>query len=250
MDIHKPKPWHGWREFGKELVTIVLGVLIALAAEQAVEALHWAERTEKTEAHLRVELANATVAAQAHITQEACEYAMLDRLQQALLQPGDDWKPPYVIAASPNGAPGAVFAAPIGGFESQGWKNAQADGAANHLGEDDELKFERAYDLLAAAAGANDAMHGIGSEMNSLAFARRLDPQSRTEYLRLITKLREDVRYMATNGRLILQQTAELGVTPGKLEDYGPSLKIYQGICDQFRASKAVITIVPPKMGA
>ena len=41
MDIHKPKPWHGWREFLKEYVIIVVGVLTALAAEQAVEWLHW-----------------------------------------------------------------------------------------------------------------------------------------------------------------------------------------------------------------
>jgi hypothetical protein len=41
MDIHKPKPWHGVREFGKELLTVVVGVLIALAAEQGVEWLHW-----------------------------------------------------------------------------------------------------------------------------------------------------------------------------------------------------------------
>jgi len=37
MDIHKPKSWHGWRDFIKEIGTIVIGVSIALAAEQAVE---------------------------------------------------------------------------------------------------------------------------------------------------------------------------------------------------------------------
>jgi hypothetical protein len=41
MDIHKPKPWHGWREFLKEYAIIVVGVLTALGAEQAVEWLHW-----------------------------------------------------------------------------------------------------------------------------------------------------------------------------------------------------------------
>jgi hypothetical protein len=40
MDIHKPKPWHGVREFLKEYVIIVVGVLTALTAEQTVEALH------------------------------------------------------------------------------------------------------------------------------------------------------------------------------------------------------------------
>jgi hypothetical protein len=40
MDIHKPKPWHSVREFLKEYLIIVVGVLTALGAEQAVEALH------------------------------------------------------------------------------------------------------------------------------------------------------------------------------------------------------------------
>ena len=43
MDIHKPKPWHGWREFLKEYGIIVLGVLTALGAEQVAEWLHWRE---------------------------------------------------------------------------------------------------------------------------------------------------------------------------------------------------------------
>ena len=41
MDIHKPKPWHSFREFLKEYLIIVVGVLTALGAEQAVEWLHW-----------------------------------------------------------------------------------------------------------------------------------------------------------------------------------------------------------------
>jgi hypothetical protein len=41
MEIHKPKPIHNWREFLKEYAIIVIGVLTALAAEQAVEWLHW-----------------------------------------------------------------------------------------------------------------------------------------------------------------------------------------------------------------
>ena len=41
MEIHKPKAWHGWREFLKEYGIIVLGVLTALGAEQLVEWLHW-----------------------------------------------------------------------------------------------------------------------------------------------------------------------------------------------------------------
>lgn len=41
MHFHLPKPLHGWREFAGEVGIIVLGVLIALGAEQVVETLHW-----------------------------------------------------------------------------------------------------------------------------------------------------------------------------------------------------------------
>src|SRR6185312_10606111 len=41
MEIHKPKAPGGLREFLKEYAIIVIGVLTALGAEQAVEQLHW-----------------------------------------------------------------------------------------------------------------------------------------------------------------------------------------------------------------
>jgi len=40
MHFHVPKPLHGWREFAGEVGIIVLGVLIALGAEQMVETVH------------------------------------------------------------------------------------------------------------------------------------------------------------------------------------------------------------------
>ncbi len=56
MDIHKPKPWHGLREFLKEYLIIVVGVLTALAAEQAVERLEWVHKVRAAEDAMRLEL--------------------------------------------------------------------------------------------------------------------------------------------------------------------------------------------------
>lgn len=59
MEVHKPKhPIHGFREFLKEVGIIVLGVLLALAAEQSVEALR--ERHAAADAR---ESINAEIAA-------------------------------------------------------------------------------------------------------------------------------------------------------------------------------------------
>jgi hypothetical protein len=41
MHFHLPKPLHGWREFAGEVGIIVVGVGIALAAEQMIEGNHW-----------------------------------------------------------------------------------------------------------------------------------------------------------------------------------------------------------------
>ena len=41
MHVKLPKPLHGWREFVGEVGVIVLGVLIAIALGQLVDAIHW-----------------------------------------------------------------------------------------------------------------------------------------------------------------------------------------------------------------
>ena len=55
MDIHKPKRWHGWPEFVKEIGTIVIGVLIAIGAEQAVEAGRHRAQVHEMSGKLRAE---------------------------------------------------------------------------------------------------------------------------------------------------------------------------------------------------
>ena len=62
MEIHKPKPWHGWREFLKEYGIIVLGVLTALGAEQFAEAVHRDAEVREARAALRTEIrADSTI---------------------------------------------------------------------------------------------------------------------------------------------------------------------------------------------
>ncbi len=49
MHIHLPKPLHGWRQFVGEVGIIVIGVLIALGAEQMVESLRWQQKVRSTD---------------------------------------------------------------------------------------------------------------------------------------------------------------------------------------------------------
>jgi hypothetical protein len=77
MDIHKPKPWHGLREFAKEFGTIVLGVLVALGAEQAVESLHRQAEVREARDTLRAEIAEDMGRAHSNQRREICGQSIL-----------------------------------------------------------------------------------------------------------------------------------------------------------------------------
>jgi len=58
MHVNLPKPLHGWRAFVGEVGIIVLGVLIALGAEQAVQSLHARTTIKEDTDALRREVAD------------------------------------------------------------------------------------------------------------------------------------------------------------------------------------------------
>jgi hypothetical protein len=80
MEIHKPKPIRNWREFFSEIGIIVLGVCIALAAEQAAQTLHNRSRAAEARANIREEIAhNLGFMERDHATQ-ACVTRRLDEV--------------------------------------------------------------------------------------------------------------------------------------------------------------------------
>jgi len=93
VEIHNPKPWHGWREFGKELGTIMLGILIALALEQSVEAAR--EHSLAVEAHAAIvaEMQEDLNRVAYRLAQQHCDDARLHAIS-TLLAAWEDGKPP------------------------------------------------------------------------------------------------------------------------------------------------------------
>jgi hypothetical protein len=72
MHFKLPKPLHGWREFAGEVAIIVLGVLIALGAEQVVETLHWKHEVAAERASLRQEASDMLTGIAARRDQMPC----------------------------------------------------------------------------------------------------------------------------------------------------------------------------------
>ena len=82
MHFHMPKPLHGWREFGGEVGIIVIGVLIALSAEQVVESLHWRHEVRETRKALDSELSRNLGAYAFRVSERGCAQARVNELDR------------------------------------------------------------------------------------------------------------------------------------------------------------------------
>ncbi len=106
MDIHKPKPWHGLREFLKEYLIIVVGVLTALGAEQTVEALHRHGEIEEARRALDDEVGFDLTVFDTRVALRGCMDARLDELSR--WRKAFDVGPPLTLASLPSAIPGFV----------------------------------------------------------------------------------------------------------------------------------------------
>src|SRR5258708_35450322 len=82
MHLHLPKPLHGWRAFVGEVGIIVIGVLIALGAEQIVETWQWREKVGVVRKSLIGELANDRARWEVDIATTPCFRGSIDKLDR------------------------------------------------------------------------------------------------------------------------------------------------------------------------
>src|SRR4051812_27371688 len=116
MHFHLPKPLHGWREFAGEVGIIVIGVLIALGAEQVIETLRWKAEVREARTSLDAQLADAKFSSMERLAYQDCIRRKLDRL--------DD-----LITASDRPKIYLVRLSPIRVWGTSTWDSATASGA-------------------------------------------------------------------------------------------------------------------------
>ena len=139
MHFHLPKPLHGWREFAGEIGIIVVGVLVALGAEQAVEALHWRSEVADARRALDREVAYDLGA----IAKRQEEGPCIDRRLQEIRE---------LLAASTHGLTREARA-PLGQPQlwrprTNAWQSAMAGQVAEHMPLDTRVDYAQVYDAF------------------------------------------------------------------------------------------------------
>jgi hypothetical protein len=155
MHIHMPKSLHGWGEFAWEVFIIVIGVLIALGAEQGVERMTWRHRVNEAKEDLRAELQDDLFGAQERVRNKECIDRRLARLSDLIDHPPPAaWKLAGVV--------------PIRPWSSSVWDSALASGAVSHMLADDRARYTQVYSMIKILREMNLDEYTTGAELRML----------------------------------------------------------------------------------
>lgn len=132
MHVHPPKPVHGWRAFFGEVGIIVVGVLIALSAEQVVETFHWRHVVGETEESLSSTVVDAHGAMLSRQEMQPCVDRRLTEIG-TILDRHERGEPLGIVG--PIGSPTA------GVVQTYAFDMAIASQAFSHMSLTDQARF-------------------------------------------------------------------------------------------------------------
>lgn len=201
MDIHKPKPVHSWREFVSEIGVIVVGVLIALGAEQTVEWLHWLGEVRETRAALRQEIAHDLGALASLQTENDCIHRRLDAWAAAGDRP----------LARPSQTP------LLWTIRSSVWEVAKTGQVASHFPLEERLGYARMYDLLVNEWSFIQGERTAWERIDALANAGLRDPEHMARLRDAVADARELGRIRFNNHVYVDPAAVELGIRPEQI---------------------------------
>jgi hypothetical protein len=139
MHVRLPKPLHGWRALVGEVGIIVLGVLIALAFGQLVDAWQWRDKVSHAEAAMRLELAEDDgPQAYGRVLIGQC----LD-MQIAKIRDGAGNVPANQLRQW-----AASYIPPFRTWDSEAWKVVVASDTGSHMGSDRLIAWSAPYRIL------------------------------------------------------------------------------------------------------
>ena len=208
VDIHKPKPWHGVREFLKEYLIIVIGVLTALGAEQVVQAVDWSRRVGDTERDLRAELQSNAVNAFGRLVSARCATVQIQARRLALRDSGEHNSPVPLMAPYRRGQQA---------WPTDSWESARTSQLTGHIETDRLRRYSLAYTLAAAFREQQRAEQDLKPGVDTLSDnAGQLTPQERDRIFLALRQLEEQSNRLDLLAFRYLEAVGRLGISVPK----------------------------------
>ena len=199
MEIHKPKPIRNLREFLKEVGIIVLGVCIALAAEQAAEWWGWRGKVAQAREVIASEMALNMVGAITRVRTESCMEQRLDALTD------------IVDAASRSGQlppVGEIGQPPPRLWRSGAWESVVAAETATHFPRQQLADLGSLYQLVVFMESNTQLELQAWSNLHVMVGpGRRLDPASEADLRQALSLARGAGRAYTSQAITLLART-------------------------------------------
>ena len=161
MRLHPP---NGWNAVGWELAIVVLGVVIALGAQQAVDTMRGKEELRRTEDALTIEIADSIVHASERQMIRRCLSDRLDHLITKVSTNTGPWTadrmPMRLTATTVRSAP-AAYRTPNRKWNDDVWVATQNGDALGHMARDRVAAFSRLYAIMEGLRKDNEIEHQI-----------------------------------------------------------------------------------------
>jgi len=211
MHFHLPKPMHGWREFAGEVGIIVVGVLIALGAEQVVEDLRWRHEVGEAKAALRDEIYGHSYGATEVAVAEPCVDQQLMQLEKALLAPGP-YKPVPLYAERQSFR--FTYRAPARSWSDNVWRSMVGQGVTSHFDRDLQLQLAGHYSQVVEQAQRVAQADAIMFRMRVLAQPIQPDPATRIALAAELEQARGIYDLMTLVSNELLRDAQDMGFRP------------------------------------
>ena len=182
MDEQKPTPASKWRAFLLEFGTIVLGVSVALAAQQAMEWWNWRGQVAEARSIIATELTSNLVGAINRLNASACVERRLDQLAQIVDEAAQKGSLPPL---------GNINTTPRTVWPNGAWESVVASQTATHFPRQQLADITNIYKLVERLQENNSPELEAWSQLFSMTGpGRHLDPASESELRKALSSAR------------------------------------------------------------
>jgi hypothetical protein len=209
--IHVPKPLHGWREFVGEVSVIVLGVLIALAAEELVVEWTWERKVDAGEEELRSEQQVGFGYLAEFITVAPCLDAQIEALRSHLTNERTYSAPVPLIT---DNTMSGVMRAPWRPISDGVWQSLVSEGTVTHMKTDRQKWAVQYYTQMKNYSVNQEGLRDRIQRLRVLADPLPIDPHSRIALLMDLATMRSEVSDNVLVGRQMMATISRLGNAP------------------------------------
>lgn len=206
-------PSMGWPAFWSEILIVVLGVAIALAASEVVDAWNWRIKVKEAEARLQGDIAWVFLwSAEKSVTQP-CVDAQLAAMGRNVLESGDVLQPLPVGTVLDRQW---VVRMPTRPYRFPVWEALLADGTASHFSTQRQAILGRISHDMAQAHAYEAETRGLDGSLLVMRDPIALDPVVRADLLTNINRLRSLSGTERLYARQRMRMIADAGNAPSE----------------------------------